>query len=211
MNLGYTNNIPDTPNDPSNDQPNMKTNTNSIQSIIQIDHAGFNDNNGGYHTVIHQVKQVSDPANIANFNEVYAKDYTPDTTGGVADTQLFIQSGLGAISQLTGYLTTDTVTSDGWQWVGGVLIQWGFVEDLTSGATVSVTFKDRVPGAIPFPNNCFFVAATLSSGAGVTLLQIRTSGIVVIGSTVSTTGFDCSFSSTGSVTGRGFYWIAIGN
>ena len=211
MNLGYTNNIPDTPNDPSNDQPNMKTNTNSIQSIIQIDHAGFNDNNGGYHTVIHQVKQVSDPANIANFNEVYAKDYTPDTTGGVADTQLFAQSGLGAISQLTGYLTTDTATSDGWQWIGGVLIQWGFVSNNTSGASETVTFKDRIPGAIPFPTNCFFVGATLSSGAGVLPAQLINSGITVIGSSVSNTDFTCVFAGSSGGTARGFYWIAIGN
>jgi len=213
MNLTYTINIPDAPNNPSNDQPPMKVNTNSINSIVQIDHAGFNDNNGGYHTIIHQVKQVSDPANIANFNEVYAKDYTPDTTGGVADTQLFTQTGSGIISQLTGFSLGDL--EDGWQWVGGVLLQWGRAGNATatSGSFVSghaegqVTFKDRVAGAIPFPNGCFIVltiphytGSDEPSGAG---------GVAIDRSTLSATNFDYTFNSNSSKY-VGFYWFAVG-
>jgi len=38
----YTTGVPNPPNDPSNDVPLMQTNTNSILSIIAVDHVGFN-------------------------------------------------------------------------------------------------------------------------------------------------------------------------
>ena len=51
--------IPDAPNNPSSDQPNMKTNTNSMISIWDVDHIGFNVSNGGTH------EQVSFYQNVA--------------------------------------------------------------------------------------------------------------------------------------------------
>lgn len=51
----YNLGIPDGPNNPSNDQPKMKTNTNAIQTLISVDHVGFNTNGsppngvGGHH------------------------------------------------------------------------------------------------------------------------------------------------------------------
>ena len=51
----YTTGIPAGSNNPSNDQPDMQTNTNSISSLIAIDHVGFNDASaqGGWHTQVH--------------------------------------------------------------------------------------------------------------------------------------------------------------
>lgn len=40
----YNLDIPDGPNNPSNDQPKMKTNTNAIQTLVAVDHVGFNTN-----------------------------------------------------------------------------------------------------------------------------------------------------------------------
>lgn len=51
----YNLNIPAGPNNPSNDQPKMQTNTNAIQTLISVDHVGFNTNGtppngvGGHH------------------------------------------------------------------------------------------------------------------------------------------------------------------
>ncbi len=51
----YNNNIPFASNNPSTDQPNMQTNTNSISALIGVDHVGFNSSgsgaggNGGHH------------------------------------------------------------------------------------------------------------------------------------------------------------------
>jgi|SRR6185436_17180393 len=210
MNLNYTTGIPDTPNNPSNDQPPMKINTNSISSIIQIDHHGFKDNLGGYHTIIHQDAQVTDPANIPGppqINQVYVKSYTPDTTGGVADTQLYTRTALGAISQMTGFSLGDL--EDGWQWIGGVLLQWGRLGLNASPDSGTVTFKNRVAGAIPFPNNCFIVLTVPQSGVTVPLAA----GTVSVNrQTLSKTSFEYRFVSTlASTFYPGFYWIAIGN
>lgn len=198
----YTDDIPDANHNPSTDQPDMKINTNSIDSIIAVDHYSFEEgglDRDGYHKIIHQAVEASDPTTIALINQIYPKNYTPDTTGGVADTQLFTRTASGAISQLTG----NFLNAEGWQWIGGVLVQWGAIASTSSSGTV--IFKDRVAGAIPFPNNCFNVSITLSSTAGFTTtcevgvrdftnLQFRWRSF-----NLSLGGSD------------GFYWIAIGN
>lgn len=93
-NFTYNNDIPDTPNSPSADQPLMKINTNSIDDLIEVDHVSFNTNDGGYHKVIHQNPQVSDPAAIPGTGQTYVK-----TVSG--DQELFYESGLGVVTQLT--------------------------------------------------------------------------------------------------------------
>lgn len=213
MSFTYNNLVPATNNDPSSDQPDMLINTQSINSIIAVDHVGFNAANGGYHKVIREITQVADPAALATFNQVYAKSYTPDTTGGTADTQLFTRTGAGTISQLTGYNTTSA--TDGWQWVGGILLQWGKTTTVSSGSFASgsasgtVTFKDRVAGAIPFPTNCFIVLTDLfwttaggaPSGSGTVNINITT---------LSNLSFAWQFNSNSSKY-TGFHWFAIGN
>lgn len=204
----YDNTVPAANDDPSVDQTPMLQNAISIDSIIAVDHVGFNLLNGGYHTVIHQTPQLADPAAIAGppqINQVYSKAYTPDSTGAVADSQLFTRTALGGISQLTG----NSSLADGWQWLGGVLIQWGVVTQVFSsgGTSGTVTFKDRVAGAIPFPNNCFVVQTTpfitVSNPGSQASIAIRSN-------TLSKLKFDWRFQ-TGSTDYKGFYWIAIGN
>src|SRR4030095_2247930 len=56
-NFSYTLNIPDAPNNPSVDQPNMKVNTNSIDDLLDVDHVSFNDNNGGIHRQVRMRNQ----------------------------------------------------------------------------------------------------------------------------------------------------------
>lgn len=48
-NVTYNLDIPDGPNNPSDDQPLMKVNTNAVNTILNVDHIGFNDNDGGLH------------------------------------------------------------------------------------------------------------------------------------------------------------------
>lgn len=49
MSFTYTTSIPATNNNPSDDQPDMQTNTNSINSLIAVDHVSFNNSAGGKH------------------------------------------------------------------------------------------------------------------------------------------------------------------
>jgi hypothetical protein len=70
----YTRDIPFASHNPSSDQPIMQTNANSIDSLILEDHFSFNDNQGGWHKVIHQLNQVADPAAIPTVGQSYLKD-----------------------------------------------------------------------------------------------------------------------------------------
>jgi hypothetical protein len=57
MSIPYNLNIPASGNNPSNDQPDMQTNTNSINTLVAIDHYTFSDNPAGTH------KQITFPNN----------------------------------------------------------------------------------------------------------------------------------------------------
>lgn len=215
----YTLDIPDGPNSPSQDQPNMKINNNNIASLIGVDHIGFNLNDGGYHTVIHQKPYLGNswnptaktgaPAAISGVEQVFALNYTPNYVGAVADTQLFARSGIGGgggtdnIYQLTGAVRA----SEGWSWIGGILMQWGFVTITTNQETNSVLFTGRA-SCIPFPNNLFTVVATpqyddqpIGPNRGVLAVK-----------SLSTTGFNWAWNSdSGTNKFNGFFWTAIGN
>jgi len=226
-NFTYVTGIPAASHNPSTDQPDMQTNTNSINSIIQEDHYGFNVggmNFSGYHKVIHQppqgtwnpVARTGAPANIPTIGEAFALNYTPDFSGATVDTQLFAQTGNGGVSQLTG----SSSTTDGWQWIGGVLIQWGQVPPPapTSGtfaggtALGTVTYKNRGPlnTGIPFPKECFAIVAT-PIYPSISIPQSFQPAAIAISSPFSNTTFNWSYNATSAGTFfSGFTWIAIG-
>ncbi len=194
--MSYTLDIPNAPNNPSQDQPLMKANTNAINTLLAVDHVPFNFGTSGYHNVIHQTVQSLDPVTIAGVNQVYAKNITPTSTVTTTDTQLFTKTGLGVISQLTGRLDG----AEGYVWIGGILVQWGNANFPSS----SITFKDRVPGAIDFPNNIFAVYVSFKNTSGTAVnATIGVRNPLTTGFTVSTTGASASWS--------GYYWLAIGN
>jgi len=211
MTFPYIRDIPESGHNPSNDQPNMKINNNSIEDLIAVDHLGFNDsfnsdpNSGGYHTIIHQIRQSSNPALIPQINQLFCKNYTPDTTGGTADVQLFSTNGSGGTVQLTG----TSQQSDGWAWVGGILLQWGSVTASIHNTSGTVTFKDRVAGAIPFPNNCFMVQTTPFTTAAPSS-DNSASIAVKPGASLTRLKFDW-IARTASLTYTGFFWFAVGN
>ncbi len=93
-NFPFTRDTPFATHNPSSDQPIMQTNTNSEDSIWAVDHHGFNDNLGGYHNIIHQDPQLANPAPIAGIGQTFVK-----TVG--SDVQLFYESGLGVVTQLS--------------------------------------------------------------------------------------------------------------
>lgn len=51
-NITYTEDIPNPPNDPSVDAPVMQQNTNAVATLLEEDHYGFNDNDGGEHQFV---------------------------------------------------------------------------------------------------------------------------------------------------------------
>lgn len=233
-NVPYNTNIPFASNSPSQDQPKMQENTNSLKSLIEIDHVGFGNNQGGYHQDIHQpvlsvggqtvwnpdlasgIPALIQAAKIPGIQQIFPLNYTPNTTGGTADTQLFTLTGDGGISQLTGNSLPDG--DGGWCWLGGILIQYGRIygthgsapKNFQGGDNGTVTFKDRFTGAIPFPNNCFGVLAFLEYN---NVSPNPTSGVgnVTINSALtSKTSFRWGIV-TNSNQYTSFFWIAIGN
>ena len=117
--MTYSLNIPDAPNNPSQDQPLMKANTNAISTFLATDHIPFNVPNSGNHDVIKQPPQGGDPAAVAGKGQTYTK-----TVGSPSDQQLFYESGAGIISQLTNGVGT-LAGSDGYTFLpGGMVLQW---------------------------------------------------------------------------------------
>ncbi len=191
-----------------NTKTTIRNNLDGTFEVFSVDHQDQNESNPGYHAVIHDPAQTvggqaawvpDNPgvvsaiagARIAGVGQVYDMNYTPNYGGAVADTQLFHLSGLGGISQLTG----NRASSEGWAWVGGVLLQWGAVSGVVSG---TVTFTSR-SNCIPFPNNLFIVTVTQTGGTPNKI--ISTSGY-------SKTSFNWNASISGTAN---FVWFALGN
>src|SRR6185369_6146704 len=122
----------------------MQTNTNSVDTWVTVDHHGFQDNEGGYHTVIHQdpntsiggtptarttiggggYTDVNFPPTVAGVNQVFTANVTTRTLAPLnTDSQLMAITGLGGISQLTG----DAAAIQGYQFIGGNVVMWGTV------------------------------------------------------------------------------------
>lgn len=95
-NFTYTLGIPAADHNPSVDQPDMQINNDSIASIIDVDHYGFNDgsNFSGYHDVIRLPPKLADPAAITGIGQIYTK-----TISG--DQQLYYESGNGVVGLLS--------------------------------------------------------------------------------------------------------------
>jgi hypothetical protein len=219
-NFNYNRDIPFATNDPAVDQPDMQTNTNSIDSLINVDHLSFNTATGsqsdGYHKVIHQVPFSTTtsnppknnpptlPAPISGVGEIISVQMNPKTgVGGNADEVLFYQSGGGRYLQLTNVLggagNQALAGTNGYTpLLGGIIFQWGEITAINTGIT-DILF---VTANIDFPNTCFTVMAGLRQGS------VNTS-IVVPGTTsISNKGFRLV-----TTPGRtdNYVWYAIGN
>ena len=119
--IPYNLDIPDGPNNPSQDQPKMKTNTDSINTIIGVDHYSFGStgSNDGWHKQSTYPLLSVKPTVIAGQGAVYTKD----VGGGVIQlfyekqdgTEIQITSGGGLFNVptiLTGTFTTTNAFTD---------------------------------------------------------------------------------------------------
>lgn len=197
--ISYIRDIPDGPNNPSNDQPNMKLNNNAIEDYVAVDHVPFNVNNSGYHTIIHQTLQVANPAPISNIAQLFVKNVSITNSAGTGtDNQLFYETGLGGVSQITGSHSA----TNGFSFIAGVILQWGIIAP-TSAGTVTVLFN-TAPN-FNFPNALLNVQVTrqrTTSSAGSSF------SYWVDNTTTSRTGFNII---NGDAHTYGYYWFAIGN
>ncbi len=202
-NVIYNIDIPDGPNNPSQDQPKMKTNTNSLKSLIEIDHVGFGNNQGGYHKIVRLIAQIADPVLVAGTGQLYSKTV-------LGDQQLFYESGTGIITQLTSGVIPVIGTAGTTSLSSGLIMKWGFL-DGTHGGDNHFNGGDAglINFPVAFPNACFNVFASAAFTNGNPPSATNT-GTVAINSALTPALFGWSFaSSSGSYTR--FYWWALGN
>ena len=148
-NFTYTTGRPAGNLTPSQNRPSMQENNDSVNSILDIDLYGFNDNNGGLHQKSTYVVQSPAPTSASGQLVEYSK-----TSSG--SSELFFQrDGVATEIQLT--RGGVSVGASGYTFLpGGIIYQWGIV-NATPGGT-AFTFP------IAFPANVF--AVTLGGRAG---------------------------------------------
>jgi hypothetical protein len=197
--ISYITNIPNPPNNPQTDVPNMQINTNSINSWVGVDHIGFNTSgpagvSGGFHNVVHLATQggiANDPTLVAGTGELYTK------TDSSSVIQLFYRQSNGFVNQLT-YVNSLSFASPGYVTVtGGAVFMWGTKS--ISGTSTNVSF---VPSIF---TNVFNIQLTgINVGT-----NTHTDCMSVQPGSVSTSGFTAIYS--GGAAFNSFYWLAIGN
>lgn len=194
-NYDYVNNVPNGPNDPADDQPDLLVNTQSISGILNQDHVGFKQNDGGTH------KRVT-----------FSSNNVPSTP--VNPPQLFTQL-VNSRPQLFWYSGNSGASSTQYQQsangstflLGGIILKWGQVTfpggQLHLAGTVNFTSTGN-----NFPNNCYSVVTGLITS---NVSNTESRNTVAINSP-TTTSFDWNFNTNASSSiYTGFYWIAIGN
>ena len=186
-NFTYITGIPAASHNPSTDQPDMQINTNSTDSIISVDHFGFNDNNGGYH------KKVSLVNNAGPFP-------TPGGVGSVLygsnNDWVFTNASLaGAGVQMTVGAKPPIALANGSTFLpGGILLQWG------TGVTVAGTLVQPYTYAF---STFFNATATVGSlGGSNAIVSINTLNPAQI--TITT------FNPSGAPVNVQVFWMAIG-
>lgn len=192
-------NIPASADAPKNDQPQMQINNASINSLIAIDHIGFSTTNGGYHTVVHSVDNVTDPATVGTgVGMLYTKVVTLNS---LTDTQLFYLTAGGGLNQLTG----SAPQTNGYAFLAGIIINWGTVT-LTVGTTTQTTVNLTSPN-LSFPNNMFNVQVALIPNN----TSQNSSNNTVSATIMSKSQFIITFAGTSAGNFPSAYWFAIGN
>lgn len=195
----YNAGVPNAPDDPADDQPEMLQNTQSTANLINVDHVGFNLSGGGVHRQVTMFLNESNPGIGDGVSALYSNNTFPD-----ALPYPFWSQGATAFP-LAG---PKNASSKGYTYLAGALIlQWGITTiPVGSSETGTVTFLSET--GLAFPNNCFNVQLTLINKSSGTASSSNT--LSLRDTSISNTSFDWSFNgNSGSF--PSFFWFAIGN
>jgi hypothetical protein len=197
-NFTYTTDIPDAQHNPSNDQPDMKINTNSINGIIDVDHYGFNtsggptDEKGGTHRQV-TLTNMGPPGlgqgDGVLFSQLHRGEAWP-----------YWQNGLGQNLMLGG--PTTLAESGSVFLAGGVLIQWGQVSasPFSSGDSGTVSFTTTFSAIFTV-----YITPAFDNGD-----PPNGTGVFSVNKVLNVGNFKWSFVTSSSKYTR-FYWLAIGS
>jgi hypothetical protein len=201
-------NIPFAPNNPSVDQPDMQTNTNSIINWAKVDHQGYNVSQGGYHTVVHLIDNIVDPMNVPpagpllGAGELYTKTIGPALAPITQDTALFYQTAGGIITQMTVNLDPVQSASNGYTFIpGGFIVQWGFIT-IVNGTTIypvtyNVTYPTKTVNVTP-------IIVCRNTGTAVICC------VYPINGTIGNTGVQFNITNSDSTNFKQIFWTSIG-
>lgn len=162
-NFAYNDDIPATNNNPSNDQPLMLINTQSIAGIIAQDHVGFQSADGGFHKWVN-FNANNVPAGLPT--GVQSVVFTKNNSLGFPF-PFFANASLGAIANALPMLPdiTDTANTHFGCKIGSLIINWGTG---AAGAPTIITFQ------VPFTSNTYGSQATFNgpfSGSAITIIR----------------------------------------
>lgn len=188
MSFTYTTNIPAAPDNPSTDQPNMQTNTNSINNWVQVNHVGFNTANAGQHTRVDfptALTPTPTPTGDASVVYSYLVSSIP---------QLFFANSAGA-TQLSGFAVVSGANAGT---AGGTIFTVSFPNNLTiyCGTTNTISGTSNT---VVFPNAFTTGYVNMGTSNGGTTFPIT------VGTNFTVPGMDISVASNVSVN-----WLAIG-
>jgi hypothetical protein len=191
--MTYTANVPLSGQTLGNSRPIINANFQKIASVFAVNHFNINSANAGKHDRV-ELPVRADPTPVLGEGQLYAK-----VAGVGSEAQMFWRFAGGASLplQITGNRFSAVANNGYMPLMGGMLIQWGFVNSTTNG---SVNFP------VAFQTACYQVhTTTYFTGAN----PNGSAGVAVKSSTVSTTKFDWVFNSNSGAY-AGFYWVAIG-
>jgi hypothetical protein len=157
--IPYNLGIPNAPDNPSTDQPNMKLNNDNIATYVAVDHVGFNAGSGA--TSGHHLQVTFDSNNVPSVPTSPPVLFT-NTVSGLP--QLFFYSGSSAKGSTQYYIASagggaGQVESSTFL-LGGLVLKTGSVT--ISGGPSPVNF------VVAFPNSCLSVIAQPINSTGPT-------------------------------------------
>jgi len=195
----YSPNIPQPTDKPQNSQPLILQNFQDINSLINVNHVGFDVANAGKHNLVEFVVQTDPPS--VTLAEVKLYNFGDAITG---INELFIQNALGNEYSVTASILSTDISpgnnSNGWKAdATGILFKWGFIDNVIVGID---TADFPVSAFIPVFAQCFTVLLTPYDSAGVS------TGFDLVLYSMTNTGF--TFYSSASSGTLGFQYLAIG-
>lgn len=207
--MTYTPGIPNSPDNISVSQGQIKTNFQQLETIFDNDHytwddATFGGAYRGYHRQVYfPLPSVGDPA-LGGLSSVFYSKIDPNDT--LARIQLYFENA-STISQMTSAFQRNT--RNGYCVVAnGIILMWGNSVQTASGNNNPVAFNaigNYVGAPVGFPNNVFSVQFTIQTDTSVG------APIIVLNQAIppTSTGFNVRVSA--SVPNTSINWFAIGN
>jgi hypothetical protein len=179
----YDVNIPIAANPPSTSPPGFQGNFSDNANLINIDHIGFKQGNGGCHRQTTYVNLLAPPTGLAGAVTEYA-----------LGTELFFKRNTGgAPIQLTTSSGNPVAAATGQTFLpGGIILKWGTANNANNAV------------ALGFPANAWNVQLTVANPNADIMVVVR-------GIAAGSFNYWIQNRNGSAVPGLTVYWMAIGN